>query len=986
MINKIISHYKILEKIGEGGMGIVYKAFDTKLERTVALKLLRPETIGDPDAKKRFIREARAVSKLNHPNITTIYEVDEWHGQNFISMEFVEGLTLKEKVKSGHLPIEEVRNIAEQVAEALQEAHDHNIVHRDIKSENIMVTPKGQVKVMDFGLAKLKGMKTMTQMGTTMGTAAYMSPEQARGEEVDHRTDIWSFGVVLYEMITGQLPFKGDYEQAVIYSILNEEPKSISVVHPDLPFKFEQIVNNALSKSLEERYQNLSEILSDLNTFKIEYKTNGKFQNIDRRKTSRKKLIQKTTIPIGIMLLLILGFYLLKPLLFEKMFGSALLPIAILPFENRTGEEEYNNLSETIQELLISKLNDSRYLSVTTQERMNDIKKQLVDDDVEFNKELGFKICEFDSIDVVIVGSVSKAGNTFVTDLKVLDVDSKKLLKSATAKGKGVASILENQIDALGNQISRIVGLSERKIQANQRPITDMTTSSWEAHNYFKRGKEEWGKLYFSDAKTFIEKAIALDSTYAEAYFILASINNHLGNTEGMKTAIEKAKTYSGITTEKVGLLIEGFYVAQIEKDQEKVFSIYKQLAKKYPKDKEIHYWLGRIYKSKKFYSKAIKELNKASELDPEYSFPIMSLGYTFSEIGDYDKAIEYFKQYATLSPGDANPFASMAELYFKMGRLDDAMDKFKEALEVNPDFNTEWAIGYIHALKENYTEAKKNVHKFNTVSSLSMKAGDLLWKGLYHYWLGSLDQSINALRHAEEVYSSMGNKGGIAFTKRLKGWIYYYSGELELGSLYFKSGFNLAVKNNPANISMLNAEFNFYFGLVDLKEGRIDSAKKRLAKIRSLYPKLSSSAWFTHNYDLLHAEVLLAEAFIEKTIAICEKTLVMEIPTWYPMNFIYYNIPFIKDVFARAYKQKGDLDKAIDEYERLLTFDPASKVRFLIHPKFHYRVAKLYEKKDWKGKAIEQYKKFLEIWKDADEDLPELIDATKRLNNLTGT
>ncbi|MBC8182450.1 serine/threonine protein kinase [candidate division KSB1 bacterium] len=181
LIGKNISHYKILEKLGEGGMGIVYKAFDTKLERTVALKLLRPETIGDPDAKKRFIREAKAASALNHPNITTIYEVDEWHGRDFISMEFVEGKTIREKVKSAQLTFDEVLNIAEQLAGALQEAHEHNIVHRDIKSENIMVTLKGQVKVMDFGLAKLKGMATVTKTGTTIGTVAYMSPEQAQG-------------------------------------------------------------------------------------------------------------------------------------------------------------------------------------------------------------------------------------------------------------------------------------------------------------------------------------------------------------------------------------------------------------------------------------------------------------------------------------------------------------------------------------------------------------------------------------------------------------------------------------------------------------------------------------------------------------------------------------------------------------------------------------------------------------------------------------
>jgi serine/threonine protein kinase len=223
MIGKTISHYKILEKLGEGGMGIVYKAEDTKLQREVVLKILRPESIGDPKAKERFIREARAASVLNHPNITTIHEIGEWRGKDFICMEYVEGKTLNKKIKDQRLKIKEITKYAIQIAEALQAAHEKGIVHRDIKSENIMITAKDQVKIMDFGLAKIKGTATKTIVGATMGTIAYMSPEQLRGETVDFRTDIWSFGVVLHEMLSGRLPFRGDHELAIAYSWCDEE-------------------------------------------------------------------------------------------------------------------------------------------------------------------------------------------------------------------------------------------------------------------------------------------------------------------------------------------------------------------------------------------------------------------------------------------------------------------------------------------------------------------------------------------------------------------------------------------------------------------------------------------------------------------------------------------------------------------------------------------------------------------------------------------
>ena len=264
MISAVISHFKISEKLGEGGMGIVYKAEDIRLHRTVAVKILRPEVIGDPDAKNRFLREARAASLLNHTNITSIYEIDEWEGQNYIVLEYVQGQTIKEILKQKKLDINRIVDYALQIAEALREAHQANIIHRDIKSENITITPQGRVKVMDFGLAKIAGSVTKTKIPSTMGTIAYMSPEQTRGDPLDIRTDIWSFGVVLYEMITGELPFKGDYEQAVIYSILSEEPKSISKLRTDVPEALEEVVNKALAKNREERFVSANEMLDEL--------------------------------------------------------------------------------------------------------------------------------------------------------------------------------------------------------------------------------------------------------------------------------------------------------------------------------------------------------------------------------------------------------------------------------------------------------------------------------------------------------------------------------------------------------------------------------------------------------------------------------------------------------------------------------------------------------------------------------------------------
>lgn len=285
MKNKKISHFKIVNELGQGGMGVVYKAEDTKLKRTIALKFLPLNSIASKQEKSRFIREAQAAAALNHANIATIYTIDEEDGQSFIAMEYIEGENLKEIISKGPIKLKKAIDIAVQVALGLQAAHDHGVVHRDIKSANIMLTEKGDVKIMDFGLAKLAGSTMLTKQGMTMGTAAYMSPEQTRGENVDYHTDIWSLGVVLYEMVTGEMPFKGDYEQALIYSILNEEPEPLSALRSRIPMELERIVEKCLAKDAKSRYQNAMEIPVDLKAIDISSGSSSRITSVPSNMT-----------------------------------------------------------------------------------------------------------------------------------------------------------------------------------------------------------------------------------------------------------------------------------------------------------------------------------------------------------------------------------------------------------------------------------------------------------------------------------------------------------------------------------------------------------------------------------------------------------------------------------------------------------------------------------------------------------------------------
>ncbi|MCK4758393.1 MAG: tetratricopeptide repeat protein, partial [Candidatus Aminicenantes bacterium] len=661
--------------------------------------------------------------------------------------------------------------------------------------------------------------------------------------------------------------------------------------------------------------------------------------------------------------------------------------VAVISFENQTGEKSYDYLQKAIPNLLITSLEQSKYLSVTTWERMHDLLKQIGKEDTEaIDSELGFELCRMEGVDAIVLGSFVKAGDVFATDVKVLDVKTKKLLKSAQSKGEGIGSILDKQIGELSKEISRGVGLSEQKIEPSQLRIADMTTSSMEAYNYFLQGREEFEKFYYDDSRKTLEKAVELDPDFAVAYLYLARALGSLGMSRERNSAYEKAKTLSQRASEKERLYIEAMFANSVENDPEKYMRILKQMAEKYPKEKRVHYHLASYYDIEEVFDKAIEEYTRALELDPNYGYALNSFAYMYSDMGEYEKAIEYFKRYAAVLPGDANPVDSMAELYFRMGKLDEAIAKYKEVLEIKPDFfQPNWRIGYIYALNEDYTEAMRWMDKDIAIAPTpGTRRTGYLWKAILNYVLGNLDQSLSDSRIVFELGEATGSVSGKANAEWVMGWIYSDGGEFELSREHLQTWHDLFASENPSNVLDFKIFLDLHLGFLDVKEGMIDSARSRLKEIEPQLPQVHPffKDWIQFGYDMLQGEVLLAEGFLDQAIAyLREAPLVGKPPL---MQFMApHNFPFIKDVLARAYQRKGESDKAIAEYERLVTFDPECEGRCLIHPLYHYRLAKLYEEKGWKGKAIEHYEKFLDFWKDADEVYSEPEDARKSLAAL---
>ncbi len=994
--------YQVIDQLGKGGMGRVYRVLDKKLNEEIALKLIKPEVASDKKTIERFSNELKIARKIGHKNVARMYDLNEEHGTHYITMEYVRGEDLKRLIrKMGQFSAGQVIPIAKQICEGLMEAHRLGVVHRDLKPQNIMVDEDGNTRIMDFGIARSRESKELTGTGVIIGTPKYVSPEQVEGKEIDLRSDIYSLGIILYEMMTGRVPFEGDTALSIAHKQKYEAPLEPKQINPQIPDDLNALVLKCLEKDKQNRFQSADEMRSALLSIEREIPTTEKEFPVKKPSESKeitvafalKRLRVPAMIAFAIIIIAIVLWQVLKQ-------GGRRIPsgsrpsIAVISFDNQTGDETYDRLRKIIPNLLITSLEQSGNFYVVTWERMYDLLKQLGREDTDIiGGELGFELCRLDNIDYIVLGSVAKLGDVFATDVKILDVQSKELLRSASARGSNEASILESQIDELSEEISRGIGLSERKITADSRKIADVTTSSIDAYNEFLKGVEKYERYYYEEARQFLENAISLDPNFAAAHQWLALTYGKLGDTKARTETIKKARVLAERANEKDRLNIYALYAQLIENDVEKRIRILEEMAEKYPREKRVHYNLGIHYWNKKEFLSAIDSYSKALALDPNYGSALNGLGYAYADMGNFEKAIESFEKYASVSPGDANPLDSLAEIYFQIGQLDNSIEKYEEAIEAQSDyFEAYWRVAYVYALKEEYQKALTWIEQLIARSpSPGIKAEAYLWKAFYHYWIGEREISLRALRLASEQAEQVDNKFCQAYVAWIEGWINYDRGDMEKYRSLIQSWFELMLEHThsyrPAPSEQLySAEYSFFLGLSDLTQGRVDLAKSRLREMESLMSKIDPvfrNRVALYDFKLFHGDVLLAEGLLDEAISLFAAEPSWEIPYMHSWFILLYNTPYPRDVLARLYQKKGDLDRAIAEYERLIVFDPESKKRRLIHPLFYYRLARLYELKDWRGKAIEGYEKFLDIQKNADPGVSVVEDARERLEGL---
>ncbi len=978
MIGDKIGRYTISAKLGEGGMGEVYLATDTALERQVALKFLPAALAKDAESRERLLREARAVSKLNHKNVLTMHSVESIDGRDFLVMEYVEGCTLKDMLDSGEeIAMEQILRLGLQICDGLAAAHEHSVIHRDIKPANILINPKGDAKIADFGLATWKGAGQLTKEGSTVGTAAYMSPEQVQGSAVDARSDVFSLGVVLYEMVTRNVPFKGGHDAAVAYSILNEQPEPLarykSNVHPAL----QEVIDRALEKDPSTRYPNVSAMLVDLK--RIRRDLEGSNPSAQSRVQSRvsvrshKKSYLKSVIAGVAIIAIVLVVFVLKPFKFdvatEQKANAAENSLAVMYFENLADPADTDKSGEMAANLLIAGLSESRFLRVLSRQRLYDILNSLGEPGgTKIGPQTSTAIASRANVKWIVTGKVYQTSPRIVMAADVSESGTGQVVTTQRINGEpsdGVFAV----IDKLGASLRSNLALPVEAQSEQTKSVADVTTHSPDAYRHYLDGVEFRRKYYTNEALASFQKAIALDSTFAMAYYHLAMLPARaIVGTAAVKEWVAKANKYSANATWKDQRYIKSV-VHLWNYDGAGMIRELDLLLERYPDEKDA--WIDKAFYSGQLgrYEEALICNERVVALDPTYKLGYNGLAYSYETLGQFDKAIATINKYVALAPEEANPYDSRGDLYAMNGHTREAIESYRLAMQKNPEFESDEKLYYMYAYLGDYIRAD-SVCRAMATSSLEAKRVPArlfisrltAYQGQFRKALAQLDGALAADRGDGVEESAY------------------------IGKLLSKATLLIAVGRPTEAIDVaeqavqaqarMDSELTSAATVLTLcyaRAGRIDDANRTVASLQAKTLANEDTTGWQAEMAYTKGSVAFYANRVDEAIRELEQIA--------PRDRDATTVA----ILAQAYLHSSQFEKAATELERFLKFQTSSRIgRPHDGVRCFYWLGLAYEQTARKDQAAEQYRTFLDIWKNADPGIPEVEDAKARLAGMS--
>jgi serine/threonine protein kinase/predicted negative regulator of RcsB-dependent stress response len=985
--------YQVLEELGKGGMGKVYKVEDNEIKENVALKLLNPEVASDEKTIERFRNELKFARKITHKNVCRMYHLSKEEDSYYITMEYVSGEDLKSLIKRiGQFTPGKAVAIAKQVGEGLSEAHGLGVVHRDLKPQNIMIDKEGNVRIMDFGIARSVEARGVTQAGTIVGTPDYMSPEQVEGKEADQRSDIYSIGVILYEMMTGKVPFEGDTALSVALKHKTETPPDPRSINPQLPSDLSRMLLRCMEKDRERRYQTVDELLSDLSNVEKGIPTAERvlprIKLVPSKEITVQFRLKKLLIPaIMVIALLIIGVVIWRRL--PRKEAVPLAPpgkpsIAIMYFKNNTGDESLDYLRSGLSDLLISDMLQSKYIHVMSGDRLFKILEDLNKlEEKSYSSDVLKQVAARGGVNHILQGNYAKAGDAFRINVMLQKAKTGELIASEGIEGMGEASMF-SMVDELTRRIKSHFKLSEEEIAEDiDKLVGKITTSSPEAYRYYIEGKKLAYKGENRQALEFYKKAVAVDPEFASAYRAMSMIcfNLRLYSEAGKYIIMAFKLIDKERVSDRESLLIKINYYLPSEKTVAKSFEAFNELLEVYPESRDndirgARNIIGMIYSGLEEWGKAIEQFEWLIQNRYEGYQPYVNITNPYRAKGLYDKARKVIQDYHKNFKELPITHWELAVNYLCQGKYDLALAETDKSLSLEPAFYRNFFTrGDVYLCEGKLVEAEKEYQRLLALDDRSARF--YFWRGLGVLYLlkGQFEKSKDQLKQGIESAKIVGDMMWKSdFDERLT-YTHLKSGDHEEA---LKECDNLWKFGVGLGRSKIQIRALFLKGLTFLEINSIEEAQKAADQIMASIQKGLSKKHIRFYHHLMGKIELKRENF-SKAFENFKQAL-----SYMPYQKYQDNdhALFI-DSLASAYYQAGDKEKALEEYEKIISLTVGRLYYGDICAKSFYMLGRICEDKGWKGKAIEHYQKFLDLWNNADSGITEIEDAERRLAEL---